>query len=173
MLRFLQPHRRLSHVLQISADDLRSWGIDGLLLDLDGTLKDYKAVELPTPVLKWIKGLQDAQIRLCLLSNGKIPRIERFARILGVPFVAKAFKPLPHGVRRALRLLELERSRAAVVGDQLFADVLAGRLAGVRTILVPPTHRPSEEPWFTRVKRPLERLALWGLPDLSRQEYCE
>jgi predicted HAD superfamily phosphohydrolase YqeG len=46
-----------------------------------------------------------------------------------------------------------------VVGDQLFADVMAARLAGLASILVRPIH-PEEEPWFTRLKRPLERVLL-------------
>jgi predicted HAD superfamily phosphohydrolase YqeG len=46
-----------------------------------------------------------------------------------------------------------------MVGDQLFADVMAGRLAGVHSILVTPIH-PEEEPWFTRLKRLPERLML-------------
>ena len=48
-----------------------------------------------------------------------------------------------------------------MVGDQLFADVLAGRLAGLYTILVRPTS--ADEPWFTSVKRPLERRMLWWM----------
>jgi predicted HAD superfamily phosphohydrolase YqeG len=47
----------------------------------------------------------------------------------------------------------------ALVGDQVFADVLAGRLAGLKTILVEPIH-PEEEPWYTRLKRPPERWVL-------------
>ena len=46
-----------------------------------------------------------------------------------------------------------------MVGDQVFADILAGRLAGLKTILVDPIH-PEEEPWFTRLKRPPERWVL-------------
>jgi len=55
-------------------------------------------------------------------------------------------------------MLELRPEQTAIVGDQLFADVLAGRLAGLFTILVRPTS-PSEPLW-TRVKRPLERRVL-------------
>ena len=61
-------------------------------------------------------------------------------------------KPLPLGCRRAIREMGFEASRTAMVGDQLFADIVAGRLAGLTTILVDPIH-PEEEPWFTRLKR--------------------
>src|SRR5207249_8187452 len=123
-------------------------------LDLDGTLKDYRADEVPAAVAAWVHALRAEGLRLCLLSNGKQQRIEQIARRLDLPFVAKAFKPFPFGCRRALRLLGVNPTRAAVIGDQVFADVLAGHLAGLRTILVPPTHGAAE-PWFTRLKRPL------------------
>ena len=47
----------------------------------------------------------------------------------------------------------------AIVGDQIFADVMAGRLSGIRAILVDPIH-PEEEPWFTRLKRLPEHAVL-------------
>ena len=48
-----------------------------------------------------------------------------------------------------VKKLDAPPSQTAIVGDQLFADVMAGRLAGVRSILVDPIH-PEEEPWWTR-----------------------
>jgi HAD superfamily phosphatase (TIGR01668 family) len=159
MLALITPHYRLKSVLDLDAAGLRARGIDGLLLDLDGTLKDYRAEQVPAPVLAWVHALRSAGLRLCLLSNGKPRRIERFASELSIPFVAKAFKPWPRGCRKALQLLGLDRARVAIIGDQIFADVLAGRLAGLCTMLVPPSHG-SDEPWFTRLKRPLERWAL-------------
>ena len=86
-------------------------------------------------------------------------RIEDFAGRLGLPFVSQAMKPLPWGVWAALKKLDAPPSQTAIVGDQIFADVMAGRLAGVRAILVDPIH-PEEEPWFTRLKRWPERVVL-------------
>ena len=61
----------------------------------------------------------------------------------------------------------------AIVGDQIFADVMAGRLAGIRAILVDPIH-PEEEPWFTRLKCLPERAVLarltWAGGSCSRAE---
>jgi predicted HAD superfamily phosphohydrolase YqeG len=52
----------------------------------------------------------------------------------------------------------------------VFADVMAARAAGLRSILVRPIH-PEEEPWFTRLKRPLERLVMRRiLPHGPRRE---
>jgi uncharacterized protein len=155
MLSLLRPHLRLGSVLQLQVQHLRALELDGLLLDIDCTLKEYHATEIESPICEWLRLLRFEGIRLCLLSNGRIKRIEPLAQRLGIPFVAGAFKPLPYGCRVALHQLGLHPSRAALVGDQVFADVLAGRLAGLFTILVTPLGQ--QEPWFTRVKRPFER----------------
>jgi uncharacterized protein len=161
MLSFVTPDLRLASVLDLGAGHLRELGLHGLLLDVDCTLKDHGARQFGAEVVAWTRGLREVGIRLCLLSNGRPARIGALARGLDVPFVARAFKPLPFGCRAALRKLGLRDHQVAVVGDQLFADVLAGRLAGLYTILVHPTS--PDEPWFTRLKRPLERRILRGI----------
>lgn len=158
MLSFLTPHLHLNSVLDLSAERLQSLGRTGLLLDLDCTLKDYHATEIGAEVQAWVRTLRHAGLRLCLLSNGRPRRVQSFADLLGIPFVAKAYKPLPYGCRAALRALRLTAEQTALVGDQIFADVLAGRLAGLLTILVRPTS--PLEPLWARLKRPAERLVL-------------
>jgi HAD superfamily phosphatase (TIGR01668 family) len=158
MLTLFTPHLQVASVLDLGPAQLHALGLDGLLLDIDCTLKDYRAHDFRTEVVDWVRELQKERIRLCLLSNGKPHRIGPLAGLLGLPFIAKAFKPLPFGCRAALRKLGLPPERTAVVGDQVFADIMAGRLSGMFTILVRPT--TPEEPWFTRLKRPLERKVL-------------
>jgi HAD superfamily phosphatase (TIGR01668 family) len=163
MLSLLAPNLHLTSVLELDTPFVRQLGLGALLLDVDCTLKDHGATEIPEPVGAWIKVLQADGIRLCLLSNGKGRRIGELARRFDLPYVAMAFKPLPLGCLRAVRQLGVPRGRVGVVGDQLFADVLAGRLARLFTILVRPT--TTEEPWFTRLKRPVERRVLrWITP---------
>jgi len=158
MLSLLTPHLQLNHVFDLTPDRFRSLQRSGLLLDVDCTLKDYQAKEIEDEVRKWVHSIRAVGARVCLVSNGRSHRVSEYARFLDVPYVSKAFKPFPFGCRSALRLLELEAENAAMVGDQIFADVLAGRLAGLFTILVRPTSQV--EPWFTRIKRPLERRIL-------------
>jgi hypothetical protein len=158
MLSLVTPHLQLESILELKIDHLRSLGLSGLLLDLDCTLKDYPDEGFRVEVVDWVRSLSSNGINLCILSNAKPQRIEPLARQLDIPFVGTAFKPLPFGCHIALRKLRLNLQQTALVGDQLFSDVLAGRLAGLFTILVRPTS--PEEPWFTRVKRPLERHVL-------------
>ena len=55
-----------------------------------------------------------------------------------------------------MRLLETRRAQTAVVGDQLFTDVLGAKLLGLRTILTEPLIA-NDFP-ATRLLRLLERV---------------
>jgi uncharacterized protein len=162
VFRLVTPHYRVRRVAELTPERLRQWSIGALLLDVDCTLTRYRQGEPTAEAAVWIDDVRRAGIRLCLLSNGLGGRIRRFAERLGLPCIGGAMKPLPHGVWRALHEIGAKRSETAIVGDQLFADVMAGRLAGIRTILVEPI-QPEEEPWFTRTKRLPERLILGRL----------
>jgi HAD superfamily phosphatase (TIGR01668 family) len=159
MFRLLTPHYRISSVLELTPEWLRGLGLESLLLDADGTLKRYHGEECAPGVAEWLDVLRQAGFGLCMVSNGFSERIGRFAEPLGLPFVAKALKPLPQGCRQAMRQMGFRRQSTAMVGDQLFA----GRLAGLTTFLVDMIH-PEDEPWFTHLKRGPERWLLRNCP---------
>jgi HAD superfamily phosphatase (TIGR01668 family) len=162
MFRFVVPNYRIESVLDLAPERLQAMGLDTLLLDVDCTLKNYRATEVGPEVAAWLDRLRAAGIGVCLVSNGRGRRIGRFAEKYGLPFVSKACKPLPFGCREAIRKMGGDPRRTAMVGDQVFADIMAGRLAGLTSILVRPIH-PEEEPWFTQLKRPFERCLLGWL----------
>lgn len=169
MFNYVVPHLQIENVSELTPERLRGLGYDALLLDVDCTLKRYRSTCLDDGVLRWLEGLRAAGIRLCLVSNGRGKRIGRLAESLGLPFLASACKPFPYACRAAVARMGLDPARTAMVGDQLFADVMAARWAGLGAILVQPMH-PEEEPWYTRLKRPLETFFLrWLIPRLSRR----
>jgi len=159
MLQFIAPHIRVESVQELSLSRLAELQLDALLLDVDCTLKRYRDREVTAEVAGWLAELRAAGIGLCLVSNGLGHRIGQFADQLDLPYVAKAMKPFPFRLRAAVQRMGFQPQRTAMVGDQLFADVLAGRLAGLTSILVRPIH-PEEEPLFTRLKRGPERCLL-------------
>ncbi|MGA2060441.1 MAG: YqeG family HAD IIIA-type phosphatase [Thermoguttaceae bacterium] len=174
MFHLITPHLRVESILELTVDRFRELGIDGVLLDLDCTLKRYRETDVRPETGQWLAALKAGGIGCCIVSNGRNHRIEQFADKLGLPFVANALKPFPFGVRRAMAKMGFQPAHTAMIGDQVFADVLAGRWAGVMCILVRPLH-PEEEPWFTRIKRTPERLWLaWlGTRDKGRSETNE
>jgi hypothetical protein len=167
MFPFLVPHVQVESVQELSPQRLRDLGLDALLLDVDCTLTRYRQTEVTPEVAAWLEQLRAAGVGLCLVSNGSGRRIRQLAARLRLPYVAWALKPLPWRCSSAARKAGFPRRRTAMVGDQLFADVCAGRLAGLQTVLVRPIH-PEEEPWYTRLKRRPEQWLLRRIAPSSR-----
>lgn len=155
LLRYVTPDAVVPRVEQISASWLAQWGVRGLVLDLDNTLVPWNTADVSTLVHDWIKELSRAGIASCVLTNNYTRRAGAVAELLDIPIIKAAFKPSPIAFRGALRLLALEPERVAVVGDQLFTDVLGGKLVGMRAILVDPLS--TREFFTTKFVRWLER----------------
>ena len=155
-MRIFTPAIHVSEVSILTPEYLSERKIENLLLDVDCTLKRYSCTELESASAAWLEQMRQANVGLCLVSNGKPGRIGQFAQKLNLPYSALAMKPFPFGLKRAITAQGWDKSRTAMVGDQIFADIMAANLAGVVSILVDPIH-PEEEPWFTRLKRPFER----------------
>lgn len=159
MTAIFRPDWRAKRVCDITPEWLDAHHLDTLLLDADCTLKRYRQLEPQPAVIAWIEELRRRDVRLCIVSNGLGPRLQAFADRLSLPVIFRAMKPHPQGVRRAMIRFGSTPERTAMVGDQIFADIVAGRRAGVTTILVDPL-APEEEHWYTRLKRPFERMVL-------------
>lgn len=145
----------LRSVLQIQPGLLRQYGIRGLMLDLDNTLTTHDNPAPAEGVLSWIGVMRQAGIAMMIVSNNRPHRVQPFAAALGLPFVAEGAKPLPKGFRQAQKRMQLPFSQLAVVGDQIFTDILGANLCGVKSIYVRPIQ--YENKGFLRVKRWLER----------------
>jgi HAD superfamily phosphatase (TIGR01668 family) len=162
MLGFFRPQRYARRILEIDPVELRARGIRGAIVDLDNTLVGWRALTPLAEDALWVARAKEAGVRVAVLTNNGTPWAAEVARDLGVPCIPRAFKPLPHGFRRALAVLALPAAEAIVIGDQLFTDVLGAKLAGLDVILVEPLiHR---DPWNTRPLRWLERIVLRGVP---------
>ena len=159
MLNFLFPNHRFDSITQIHRKWLKEQEIYSILLDVDCTLKYYSSEMLLPEIATWLNRKRDQGFEFCLLSNGRQRRIKKLADKLDLPFLAPAYKPFPSGCRRAMKLHYMDPDYTALIGDQIFADVMAANLAGIRSILVKPLC-PQEEPFFARVKRPFERIVL-------------
>lgn len=154
------PDLQADSVADIDLADLWARGIRALLLDLDNTLVQWRSREVQSEVGSWIRQAQEAGFRLCIVSNaGSARRVEPVARELGVPFAVRAGKPSRRAFRHAAALLQVSPKQTAVIGDQVFTDILGGNRAGMLTVLVSPINRRREF-ISTKMMRLLER-AVW------------
>jgi len=133
------PHGFYERVLDIRPEELTRRGITLLLADLDNTLVSYKT-PLPTEELRlWREKLAAGGVELFLLSNSRKPgRPKRFADALGIRFIGHAGKPKRGGYEKAMEQTGRTAAQTAIVGDQIFTDILGGRRSGITTLLVRP-----------------------------------
>ena len=153
-MKIFYPRFSFRRVTDLTVEWLKGQGISALLLDVDNTLTTHNNPEVPAEVLDWLHEMRAAGMKLLLLSNNHPARVAPFAQKLGVGFIADAAKPLGGGVKRSQKVLGETPEGIALVGDQIFTDVLAGRLAGAVSILVEPIE--PETAAFFRLKRRLE-----------------
>ncbi|MBQ7314911.1 MAG: YqeG family HAD IIIA-type phosphatase [Clostridia bacterium] len=149
------PNRRLSKFSDVTCAMLAEDGVRALVLDIDNTLEPYENPDPTEATLAWFRELGDAGIRFAFVSNNGRARVERFNRALGFPYFYKAKKPFAKNVRRAMQAMGVRPEETALMGDQIFTDVLAAHAAGIRAYLVPPIKDKTDV--FTRCKRLLER----------------
>lgn len=155
ILRWLTPKRYVDSVLMIAPAHLVAEGIRGVILDLDNTVVAWDAAAPAPEVRLWMRTLRDAGVHACIVSNNFTGRAQAIGRLLDIPAVAGAVKPTPWAFRRAMALMGTRADQTALIGDQLFTDVLGGNLLGLYTILVEPL--TTQEFPTTKLVRRLER----------------
>ena len=134
----LIPHAVFESVLDIQPAWLAGRGVRGLAVDLDNTLVPY-GQPVPDPdIVGHVRNLVAAGLRIVIVSNARQHRASVAAKELGIPYLANAGKPAARAFRRALDLIGCQPGQAAVIGDQVFRDVLGARRAGCLAVLVNP-----------------------------------
>lgn len=152
----VRPWRRERAITDVDVDELAASGVRCVLFDRDNTVVPRDTGVAPESVMDWICRVREAGIALCMVSNNfHSQQVEASAAELGCAVVHHAMKPAPFAVRRALAIVGVDMSEAVLIGDQVFTDVMAGNLAGVRTILVEP--QSTSDLWYTHIFRVFER----------------
>lgn len=157
MLKKLCPDQIAKSLEHIDQQILQKQGIAGLLIDVDSTLVQWRTEQIAPVRLEWLQQAKE-RFAICLLSNTiTTHRIRRLGQRLGVPIVGRwglGRKPFPGGFKVALRHTATSPAETAMIGDQLWADILGGNRMGMYTILVEPLS--NREFFLTRLNRPLE-----------------
>ena len=147
-----KPHYIYNSITDVTVEFLQEKGIKALLLDVDNTLSVAHADKtLRQGVPEWLSLMKENGVPLMILSNAKTKRAKVFADSVGLDVIGLSAKPLPFGYVKAAKRLGVKRKHVAMVGDQIFTDVMGGRLAGVKTVWV--TDITPEDKTFLKIKR--------------------
>ena len=139
MLSFL-PRFIFPKITDIAPEFLAERGIRLLLMDFDNTMLPYTTDVPEQELLDWLGKLCESGIKLCIVSNSHKSRVPQFSERYGVPCQTHAAKPSPKGIRLAMQRFGADKTQTALVGDQIFTDVLGANLAGVTAIAVRSIH---------------------------------
>lgn len=134
----LLPKLMLDGLTDITPALLAQCGAGALLMDFDNTIVPYTTSQPSQELVDWLSAMRNADIFLCVVSNSKKPRVVRFCETYALPCVTHSRKPFQKGIRAALARYDLRPEETALVGDQIFTDVLGANCAGLRSILIRP-----------------------------------
>ena len=154
----LKPDIFLNSVYELDIASLKEHGINAIIVDIDNTLVSWNAREPDEKANEFVCRLSSEGFKICILSNNSRKRVEEFNKCLNLPAIHKAIKPSKIAFRRAMKLMRAAPTDTAVIGDQLFTDVLGGKRLGLFTILVSPIS--DKEFIWTRIVRKLEKRVL-------------
>jgi hypothetical protein len=149
-----KPTIWVENVLKIDKHLLYKMQVKGLILDLDNTLSMHDNPAAEHGVMEWLDEMRQLGVKLMILSNNTAKRVEPLAAELGIDFIAFGCKPLTSGIRKAAKAMKLPKKQLALVGDQIFTDIMGGNLYGIKTILVEPFY--LENKWTFKLKRRIE-----------------
>ena len=156
----LYPNAYLKNIKEITIDFLNKNNIKALILDVDNTLIDFNKKMLDG-VEEWCKNLKKQGIKLFIVSNSnKKTKVEMVAKKLELPYIHFATKPFKRGFKKAAKMLQEKNENIAVVGDQIFTDVIGANRCKMFSILVEPIEK--KDLLVTKIKRPLENYIIKG-----------
>ncbi|MBR4131698.1 MAG: YqeG family HAD IIIA-type phosphatase [Oscillospiraceae bacterium] len=138
-LSFLPRHIYAS-LTAIDPLTLHDAGVRLLMLDFDNTIVPYTTNDPTDEMGRWLDAARGSDVQICVVSNSKRGRVVDFCKARGIDCITRAKKPFSRGIRECLRKYEMQPSAAALVGDQIYTDVLGANCAGVRSILIPAIH---------------------------------
>ncbi len=151
----LYPKAYFEKVQDITIQFLIKNKIKALVLDVDNTLI-AKNKELSEEIISWAKEIRGQGVKLYILSNtNDKKKVTKIANTLKIPYAYFGMKPLKIGFKKVQKQLQEPFERLAIVGDQIFTDIIGGNRCKMFTILVDPIE--EKEYWYTAWKRPIEK----------------
>ena len=160
LVQLLAPKLYSSSIAEIDLDALQRAGIKCILIDLDNTILPWRDHDVPAESCDWIERALQLGMKMCIASNTRNPRrLKKIAAGLDVPCLDKVAKPRRRGLKAAMEMIGGTPENTAMIGDQIFTDILGGNRLALYTILVQPMHEHEFiGTKFTRlIERPLIR----------------
>ena len=171
MFEILRPKVYVNSVYNIDLKKLKKIkNIKGIIIDLDNTLVAWGQKEVDQKIIDWVNDAKKLGLKICIVSNTNSKRVAKLAKIFDIPYHSKYFKPFSVAFNNGLKILDTKKSETAVIGDQIFTDILGGNRLKLLTILVTPIVKKDSIGTF--LHRNLEKIIIsfWLRKNILKKE---
>ena len=142
------PRLITDSLTDVTPEFLRSRDIRLLMLDFDNTIVPY-TTNIPTAKMQqWLQDMTASDITLCVVSNSRNDRVQRFCAGYGIPCIIRAKKPSTKGIREALAKFSVSPVNAAIavsfgLGDRAEAIGRSTQAAAIASAESPTEKKPQ------------------------------
>ncbi|MBE6012291.1 YqeG family HAD IIIA-type phosphatase [Anaeropeptidivorans aminofermentans] len=158
MFKIFCPKEYLPDISSVDYKKLYDSGIRYLIYDIDNTIAAYEEHKPGEKALKLFDKLIKMGFKIAFVSNNHKKRVTLFNEDLKFIAIHHGLKPLPFGIWKAMKMIKAKNNNTALIGDQIFTDVLCGNLNNIYTILVKPVS--DKDVLSVKIKRGLEKKIL-------------
>ena len=155
----LLPKAMTRKITDLSPEYLRGRGVKLLMMDFDNTIVPYTTSTPSKQFLQWLEEMKQSGIALCIVSNSKKERVVIFCRKYRLDCITHSKKPFSKGIRECLERYGFPPEECALVGDQIYTDVLGANCCCVQSILVKSIHNHTV--WL-KARHLLEKPFIWA-----------
>ena len=148
----LQTYIAVNRFTDVPIDQLKADGIQGVLIDTDGTMGPHHARKFSQEVVEHVNKMIDSGLKVAIYTNASEGRFNQFQNISVVTDVPQ--KPDHRGFEKAMKnFLQLDDPKmVCMIGDNFITDGGAC-LAGIHFIHIRPIK--GNEPFFHAFTRKL------------------
>jgi len=163
-INLFRPNFYFKKITDINPLFLKDLKIKTILLDVDNTLTPPDSNILFEGVKSFLENLKNENFKIIIVSNNDEKRVSSFAKIVNLPYIFHAHKPLTFKIKKYLKC---KKHDVVVIGDQILTDILMANLASFKSILIEPQSKDPERLSF-KVKRSFEKYLMrkenknWG-----------
>ena len=126
------------NIYELTPGDVKALGVRLLMMDLDNTLSPYHIHEADEKLCAWVDNMRAAGLELFILSNNHGDRPARFAAQLNLDYINRARKPRTATALGIMAQRGYAPRETAILGDQIYTDVLCAARCGCKSICVRP-----------------------------------
>lgn len=156
---FIKPDFDINSIYDLDIYELKRMGVNALLFDLDSTIMKSRSGKFAYKTLQYLNDLKTNFKLAIVTNNSREGYLQKVKAQTDIPIYHHAKKPAISKILKACSDLNVDVKNTAIVGDRPLSDILAGKRAGIVTILVDSISKDEENP-IVRFVRFLERLVI-------------